>query len=171
MIDAGDYPNRLIGTRMLAPSDAVDRQIVAVNLTESPLGWLARRGHLTSRQIVAGERLRSDHARAGLGARVTMRWDPSPTGRHEGGGAHTKSLSALDAKARFDRALEAVGPGLSDILWRVACEGEGLADAEKSLGWPSRAAKLVLGMALDRLANHYENHIGHSMLDNRDDAV
>jgi hypothetical protein len=171
MIEAKDYPNRLIGKRVLAPSEAVDRQIVAVNLTESPLGWLARRGHLTARQVAAGERLRGDHARSGLGARVTMRWDPAPTGRHEGGGAHGQALAGLDAKRRFDLALEAVGPGLADILWRVACEGEGLADAEKGLGWPARAAKLVLGLALDRLALHYENQYGHFYLDNRDDVV
>ena len=49
MVDAIDYPNRVIGRRVLAPSDAVDRQLVAVNLTESPVGWLARR--------VVGQRL------------------------------------------------------------------------------------------------------------------
>jgi hypothetical protein len=171
MIDAKDYPNRLIGRRVLAPSDAIDRQVVAVNLTESPLGWLARRGHLTPVQVAAGERLRGDHARAGLGARVTMRWDPAPTGRFEGGGAHGQTLAAMDARRRFEAAVAAVGPGLSDILWRVACEGEGLADAEKGLGWPARAAKLVLGLALDRLVAHYENHYGQTPIDNRDDPV
>ncbi len=49
----------------------------------------------------------------------------------------------------------AAGPGLSDILWRVVCACEGLSVAEKALGWPVRAGKLVLGMALDRLADHY----------------
>ena len=53
-----------------------------------------------------------------------------------------------------------MGAGLSDILWRVACEGEGLSEAEKGLGWPTRAGKLVLGMALDRLAIYYENQHG-----------
>ena len=67
-------------------------------------------------------------------------------------------------------ALAAVGPGLSDILWRVACEGEGLAEAEKGLGWPVRAGKLVLGLALDRLATHYENQYGKISIDNRDDV-
>jgi hypothetical protein len=62
MIDANDYPNRVIGRRVLAPSDAVDRQQVAVNLTDSPLGWLARRGLLSGAQVAAGERLRADHA-------------------------------------------------------------------------------------------------------------
>jgi len=94
MIDAKDYPNRTIGSRMLAPSDAIDRQTVSVNLTESPLAWLARRGLLSARQVAAGERLRGDHARAGLGARVTMRWDAAPSGSGEryGSGAQGQAL-------------------------------------------------------------------------------
>lgn len=173
MIDAKDYPNRAIGRRILAPADAIDRQVVAVNLTESPLAWLARRGLLDARQMAAGERLRGDHARSGLGARVTMRWDAAPTGSSEryGSGAQGQALASIDAKRRFDAAMKAVGPGLSDILWRVVCEGEGIAEAEKGLGWPARAAKLVLGMALDRLADHYNNQYGHILVDNRDDQV
>ena len=52
-------------------------------------------------------------------------------------------------------AVAAAGNGLADVLWRVVCAGEGLSAAEKALGWPARAGKLVLGMALDRLADHY----------------
>jgi hypothetical protein len=63
--------------------------------------------------------------------------------------------SQLAAKARFEQAVAAVGPGMSDILWRVICAGEGMRDAEQALGWPARAGKLVLGLALDRLADHY----------------
>lgn len=171
MIDAKDYPNRVIGLAMLAPADAVDRQTVAVNLTESPLAWLARRGHLTGAQVAAGERLRDDYWRAGMAARVTMRWDAAPSGTCErfGGGATGQALGAIEAKRRFDRAMAAVGPGLSDILWRVACAGEGMAEAEKGLGWPVRSAKLVLGMALDRLASFY--HSGCFSVDKRDDPV
>ena len=51
--------------------------------------------------------------------------------------------------------MAAAGPGLADIVWRVDCACEGLAAAEKGLGWPVRAGKLVLGLALDRLADHY----------------
>lgn len=172
MIDATDYPNRVIGRRVLAPSDAVDRQVVAVNLTESPLAWLARRGLLTAVQVAAGERLRGDHARAGLASRVTMRWGAAPPGpKGNGAGAQGQALRSIDARRRFEAAMAAVGPGLSDVLWRVACEGEGLTEAERGLGWPVRAGKLVLGMALDRLVAHYENQYGHIPLDNRNDVV
>jgi hypothetical protein len=162
MIDATDYPNRVIGRRRLAPADAIDRQVVAENLTESPLAWLARRGLLNCRQVAAGEKLRFDHHRAGMGARVTMRWEPAAAGRRPGAqaGASSQALGALDAKRRFDAAMDAIGRGLADIVWRVVCEGEGISQAEKSLGWPTRAAKLVLGMALDRLADHYDNQNG-----------
>ncbi|MEO7469628.1 MAG: DUF6456 domain-containing protein, partial [Sphingobium limneticum] len=61
----------------------------------------------------------------------------------------------LAARDRFDGAIKAAGPGLADILWRVACAGEGLVAAEKALGWPSRAGKLVLTLALDRVATWY----------------
>lgn len=169
MIEASDYPNRLIGRRVLAPSDAVDRQVVAVNLDESPLAWLARRGMLTGVQLSAGERLRRDHGLAGLSARVTMRWEAGARGAAGGSGAQGQALAAIDAKRRFDAAMDAVGPGLRDILWRVACEGNGLAEAEKGLGWPTRAGKLVLSLALDRLVAHYENQYGIFHIDNRDD--
>jgi hypothetical protein len=52
-------------------------------------------------------------------------------------------------------AMTAAGPGLKDILWRVICACEGLAAAETALGWPARAGKLVLGLALDRVADFY----------------
>jgi hypothetical protein len=92
-----------------------------------------------------------------------MRWHAQPRGRNEasGHGAHGQALTAIDAKRRFDAAMQAVGAGLSDVLWRVVCEGEGLAEAEKGLGWPARAGKLVLGIALDRLVDHYENQYGY----------
>ena len=130
---------------------------VTVNLAESPLGWLLARGHLSRRQYDAGERLRGDWERAQLSPRVTMSWDAAPAARGRGGAAAGVDLSGsqLDAKARFDAAVAAAGPGLADILWRVVCAGEGMRDAESALGWPVRAGKLVLTLALDRIALYY----------------
>ncbi len=130
---------------------------VTVNLAESPLSWLASRGQLDARQLEAGERLRADYETASLGQRVTMRWDAAPSsgGRRAAPEALDPTLAGIAAKRRFDAAIAAAGPGLNDVLWRVVCAGEGLSVAEKSLGWPTRAAKLVLGFALDRLAAHY----------------
>lgn len=154
---------RQLSTR-LHPDDRIDpaksgprtmRQ-VTVNVAESPIAWLAARGHLTQAQLDAGERLRADYERAGLAARVTMRWDAAPPAKSRGGArAADASLARIDAHRRFHAALEAAGPGLADICWRVICAGEGIAGAEKGLGWPTRSGKLVLGLALDRLARFY----------------
>ncbi|MCJ8190345.1 DUF6456 domain-containing protein [Sphingomicrobium aestuariivivum] len=133
------------------------RRSVTVNRLESPLGWLRSRGHVSERQYEAGERLRADYERAQLSSRVTMAWDASPVARSRGGsvGAPDLSASQIDAKARFEAAVAAAGKGLDDILWRVACAGEGMREAERALGWPARAGKLVLVMALDRVADFY----------------
>ncbi|WP_404335080.1 DUF6456 domain-containing protein [Sphingomonas sp. MMS12-HWE2-04] len=130
---------------------------VTVNLAELPLAWLFARGRIDARQFEAGERLRRDYEIAALGPRVTMRWDAAPRapgrrGPHE---PLDPTLAQIAAKRRFDDVVAAAGPGLSDVLWRVVCAGEGLTATEKALGWPSRAGKLVLGFALDRVADHY----------------
>lgn len=130
---------------------------LSVNLAESPLGWLFARGHVSERQFLAGERLRWDWERAQLDPQVTMRWDAAPMQR--GGGGRGVALdpcsSQIAARDRFAAAVESAGPGLADIVWRIICAGEGMRQAETALGWPARAGKLVLGLALDRIADHY----------------
>jgi len=130
------------------------RRSATVNLAESPLSWLHARGHLCDRQFAAGEQLRADWERAQLSAGVTMRWDPV---RIKGGpdAGLTLGERQIAARQRFDGAVAAAGPGLSDVLWRVVCAGETLPTAEKALDWPVRSGKLVLKLALDRVAGFY----------------
>lgn len=130
---------------------------VTVNLAESPLSWLHARGHLTDRQYLAGEKLREAYEAASLGPRVTMRWENTPIsrGKHRGAALMEASDRMLSAKDRFDAAIATLGNDLADIAWRVVCAGEGVSAAEKTLRWPCRSGKLVLGIALNRLADHY----------------
>ena len=130
------------------------RRSVTVNLAESPLAWLHSRGHLDDRLFDAGERLRADYERAQLSPSITMRWDPV---RIKGGpdAGLSPTERQIAAKARFDGALAEAGNGLSDVLWRVVCAGDSLPDAEKALQWPARSGKLVLKLALDRVAGFY----------------
>lgn len=125
-----------------------------VNLAESPLTWLHARGLLSDRQFDAGERLRADWERAQLAPSITMRWDAV---RVKGGpdAGLTAGERQIAAKERFDAAIAEAGTGLSEILWRVVCAGESLPQAEKALAWPVRSGKLVLSIALDRVADFY----------------
>ena len=163
--------NRLIEERPL-PRDGTERKrrgggagrkgarparSVAVNMTESPLGWLKARGLISRRQYEAGEMLRADWEWAQLSPAVTMRWDAAPPGSAARGPLDPGDLTVtqLAARRRFEAATAAAGAGLTDILWRVVCAGEGMREAERALGWPARAGRVVLGVALDRLADHY----------------
>ena len=155
--------NRLLAERPL-PRDGADRRSrrrparsVTVNLAEAPLGWLRSRGLVSARQFAAGEALRADWERAQLAPAVTMRWDAAPADKNRRSAPEPASPTAqqIAARRRFDAALEAVGTGLTDLLWRVVCAGEGMRDVETALGWPARTARIVLGIALDRLADHY----------------
>jgi hypothetical protein len=67
----------------------------------------------------------------------------------------TLNEQQVAAKQRFDGAIAAAGSGLEDVLWRVVCSGETLPIAEKALDWPVRSGKLVLKLALDRVAEYY----------------
>jgi len=161
----GRLDGRLLGERGIErdvagaarQADSRPPRSLTVNATESPLGWLLAHGHVTRRQFDAGERLRSDWERAQLAPRVTMAWDAAPVARGRGGSSVGIDLNGaqLDARRRFDGATAAAGPGLADILWRIVCAGEGMRDAETALGWPARAGKLVLTLALDRVAAYY----------------
>nr|WP_242507931.1 DUF6456 domain-containing protein [Rhodothalassium salexigens] len=171
--DADDYAaqHRVVVHRPVEPGD---RRTVAVNLTESPLKALARRKTkggrplLTERQVAAGDRLRTDFDLAGLTPRVTGSYAPLPPsrGRRPAPRAGDPTDRQIDARRRYQRALDAMGPGLADIAVRVCCYLEGLEAAERALHWPVRSGKLVLGLALDRAADHYDgrtaknNHIG-----------
>jgi hypothetical protein len=137
-----------------SPSEGRAARSVAVNLAESPLGWLHSRGHLTRRQFDAGEALRRDWERAQLAPGVTMRWDGAPTARGAAPAGDPRA-GRIDAQRRFEAAVASAGAGLSDILWRIVCAGEGMRDAETALGWPARAGKVVLCLALDRVADFY----------------
>ena len=138
--------------------------VAETNETETTLGWLARRKGAGGKplvseiQVEAGERLRRDFTLAQLNPRVTADWSmalgPDGSGRRLRDPAEATDR-ALAARERFARAVGAVGMGLSGVLVEVCCNQRGLEEIERSFGWPQRAAKVVLQIALDRLAEHY----------------
>lgn len=155
-VTARPLAQRLLVERSLGDGSRTQTRSVTVNLGESPMSWLMARGLISERQFAAGDRLRADWTLAGHGPRVTMRWDASPTfGKGMPHDRLDPTLTQISARQRFDHAITHAGPGLSDILWRVVCAGEGLSVAENALGWPKRAGKLVLCLALDRVAEFY----------------
>lgn len=133
-----------------------------VNEAESPLAWLARRKDRDGRpfldgaQVEAGERIRRDIEQAQLRQRVTANWEASINAARRGAEAGVAvSEIAMDARGRLARAFDAVGPEMAGLLTDVCGYLKGLEIVESERGWPPRSGKVVLKIALDRLARHY----------------
>lgn len=134
---------------------------VAVDEAESPLGWLARRRgrdgapFLNAAQIEAGERFRRDVEIAQIRQRVTSDWSGAVGSGRRGPQDLNVSDLAIAARQRLERAAEAVGAELNNLLLDVCGLQKGLELVERERFWPPRSAKVVLRIALDRLATHF----------------
>ena len=129
------------------------RAQVTVDDSESPLAW---RALIEPHQFQAGERLRADFTRAHMMPRTTSNW-PSPIASGRGGGDRASGFTEtmIASRQRVRQAIDAAGPEFGGLLLDVCCFLKGLDDIERERGWPSRSAKVVLQLALDRLARHY----------------
>lgn len=149
------------GERKIKEPGAKRARKVRVNLAESPLTMLARKKNpdgspfLSKDHLAAGERLREDFELAQIGPRVAQNWDRFLTGADRGNFGNWTEGGSSAAQARVARAMTALGEGLSDIALRCCCFLEGLEAAEKRMGWSARSGKIVLRIALTRLARHY----------------
>ena len=150
-----------IGERRVM-DDAGRETRLRTNLAESPLTILGRKrdrsgaAYLSADLIDAGERLREDFELAQMGPRTTQNWEAflTPRGPLSGPG-RGPAEGPQAARERVQAAMAALGPGLWDVAFRVCCFLEGLETAEKRLGWSARSGKVVLRIALQRLAMHY----------------
>ena len=77
-------------------------------------------------------------------------WAPKGTGRQLNDAPHQ-----IDARRRFEAALQAVGQWLSPILVHVAICDLSPSDWSRDRGFPPRDGIAILRLALDALRWHY----------------
>lgn len=143
--------HQILTTRAIKDERGRDTYVV-VNAAESPLTLLQRLGWISAQEFEAGEKLRRDYTIGQLSPRMGVDYAaPIHSRGYRPGAAET----ALAARQRFNLALKAAGPGLADILFDVCCYLKGLAQSEQARGWPRGSAKVVLRLALQRLAGFY----------------
>lgn len=138
--------------------DNDEHHTVRINEAESPLCWLHKRRDRTGQPFIdatcfeAGERLRRDITVAGIMPRVTANWSPV-RGGNSGPASATDAMIA--ARQRLQRALTAVDGDYAGILLDVCGFLKPIEDVERDRHWPPRSGKVVLKLALRRLAFHY----------------
>ncbi len=129
--------------------------------SESPLIWLSRRKGVDGRpliethQLQAGERLRADFTMAQMMPRTTANLHATVAGRHRDQSSGDFTHRVIAARQRLRHALDAVGPEFSGLLIDICCFLKKLDAVERERQWPARSAKIVLQLALERLARHF----------------
>jgi hypothetical protein len=128
------------------------------------LAWLRRRREkggravFTEVQFNAAERLAADFWNAQMMPRTTANWSamaPSQRTRRSAPGAGVEMAEwVVAARVRVTKALDAVGPELAGILVDVCCFDKRLEVVGQAAGWPERSARVVMDLALTRLARH-----------------
>lgn len=133
---------------------------VQFNDAESPLAWLHRRRDRNGEPFIddtcfeAGERLRRDITLAQVMPQVTSNWSPT-RGSGSAGGPAIATDTMVSARQRLHQALDAVDGNYAGILLDVCGFLKGIEEIERERQWPPRSGKVVLKLALQRLATHY----------------
>lgn len=143
----------------IEPASREDPPLVK-DAAESPLIWLARRKGRDGAALIdpvclaAGERLRLDVTLAQMLPRVTSDWSGGAGGRAGPGAVHFSEFAAA-ARQRVRQAMRELGDDLAGVALDVCAFLKGLEQVESERGWPQRSARVVLVLALRRLAAHY----------------
>jgi hypothetical protein len=120
------------------------------NRTQSVLDRYLLRGQIGQRQFDAGDRLYRQWRAAGDQVSVTGRYEQRL------GRSPNRSEFQIDMRCRVDAAMRDVGKQLSAVLVHVCLCDEPARDWALRIGGAPQAGIVVLRLALDALADHYE---------------
>jgi hypothetical protein len=134
-----------------------------INDAESPLAWLHGRTGVDGERLIgdaaflAGERFRRDVTQAAMLPSVTTNWSrmEAATSRTSPRDPATASDTVIAARQRVRAAFQVLGRDMGHFVLDVCGFLVPLQQAELQRRWPARSGKLVLKLALARLAAHY----------------
>ena len=115
------------------------------------------RGIVSAQACAAAEQFLADYVRSTLHQPVTRNWSPTAPRRGEARmrGPDEAAVSALAAKDRVFRTLDALGPQFARIIEAALIREESLAAMERRFGWAQRSGRTGIELAFGRLAQIY----------------
>lgn len=150
---------------LVAGSDRLTAQadVPRVNEAESPLAWLHSRTGADGAKLIddaaflAGERFRRDVTQAAMLPSVTTNWArmEAASSRASPRDPAMASDAVIAARQRVRAAFQMLGRDMGHFVLDVCGFLVPLQQAEMQRSWPARSGKLVLKLALARLASHY----------------
>ncbi len=114
--------------------------------------------YLTKIHVEAAEQLFAEFIAANLQPKLTFSWDNisvAPQTHYTGSKMFEYSEKIMTARKTLYDSLHYVGEDFCAILVEICLFGNGLENTEKNFKWPARSGKLLLTMALDKLAEFY----------------
>lgn len=164
-IDKPQLSSNLQFAETSATPEILDMMMVNSDCEYSPLLKLFNRQknlaqkYLTPLHLQAGQKIFEHYLAANMQPNITMNWErlSAPPQPHYTGAKETgHSEQAYIAQRKLYESLKYVGQEFAAILVEICLFGKGLEATEKAMNWPARSGKLLLVMALDRLAIHYQ---------------
>lgn len=131
------------------------------NVGGSVIDWLMSRKTgpfcLSDAEKQAAKRFQAEYEQAHLMGRVTMNWDARLDGlkKRRTNASENLPQSVFDTRQRVHEALTYVGPVLSDMLVEACCANYSVQENETRFSLPARSGKVMLKLALARLAVFY----------------
>ncbi|NRA86216.1 MAG: hypothetical protein HRU28_02235 [Rhizobiales bacterium] len=115
--------------------------------------------YLVEQHVQAGQKLFKLFSKANLQPNITMNWDKLesvPQNHYTGEKEQPFGEQVYIARKQLYESLAYVGEEYAAILVEICLFANGLEATEKAMNWPARSGKLLLTMALDKLAKHYK---------------
>ena len=116
---------------------------------------------LSVHEIQAGELFQRDYARCyGQSGSGSQRFDLAHVDQSRTNKMETQTAAQIDASRAFDKAKAVLGAGLDQAALIICGEGKSLDVLEREQEWSRGSGRMILKLALQRLAQYYGTYPG-----------
>ena len=110
---------------------------------------------LSAAEVQAGELFQRDHSRCYGGSKITQSVGSVRVDQSRLNSTEQDMIRRLDNGRAYQAAVDALGPSLDQAAYVICGEGKSLDQLEREQSWSRGSGRMILKLALQRLALHY----------------